>query len=181
MLLTINLPHRTASNCPSSVAPCSGATTTKTSTTASATSTSTAGYLGCYTDSASSRTLGSYTTTSSTMTNPMCIQTCSGLGYAYAGTGKPNPKVSSVIAWLMHFFPYIKNTAMSAGAATACRRTYLTRRRRIVTELVLGTQRPCAEAPTSSRSTRVRERHWFSRSRWRMKQETGRMDVRIGC
>ncbi|KAG8984863.1 hypothetical protein FRB94_010875 [Tulasnella sp. JGI-2019a] len=43
-------------------------------------------YIGCVSDSGSSRTLGAYTTTSSSMTNPLCQSTCSSLGYIYAGT-----------------------------------------------------------------------------------------------
>ncbi|KAG9005542.1 hypothetical protein FRB94_001469 [Tulasnella sp. JGI-2019a] len=75
----------TTSNCPASITACSGATTTTTTAVASGTA-APSGYLGCYIDSGSSRTLGAYTVTTSTMTNAQCVQTCSGLGYAYAGT-----------------------------------------------------------------------------------------------
>lgn len=40
---------------------------------------------GCYTDSASSRALASYTTQSSTNTPANCISTCTSRGYSYAG------------------------------------------------------------------------------------------------
>ncbi|KAG8984859.1 hypothetical protein FRB94_010872 [Tulasnella sp. JGI-2019a] len=43
-------------------------------------------YIGCVSDSGSSRTLSAYTTTSESMTNPLCQSTCSGFGYIYAGT-----------------------------------------------------------------------------------------------
>ncbi|KAG8881684.1 hypothetical protein FRB97_009233 [Tulasnella sp. 331] len=39
-----------------------------------------------YSNNGTTRTLSAYTTTTATMTNAQCIQTCSGLGYPYAGT-----------------------------------------------------------------------------------------------
>ncbi|KAG8989253.1 hypothetical protein FRB94_008042 [Tulasnella sp. JGI-2019a] len=69
-------------------------TTTKatTSTSTKATSTTTAtgsagtAYVGCYTDSGTTRTLNGTYTTSSAMTNPLCESTCYAAGYTYAGT-----------------------------------------------------------------------------------------------
>ncbi|KAG8880657.1 hypothetical protein FRB97_000611 [Tulasnella sp. 331] len=66
----------------------SGTTSTKTTTSTSATASSTSGmqYVGCYTDQGSPRTLSSYSTTSASMTNALCLSTCTGMGYTYAGT-----------------------------------------------------------------------------------------------
>ncbi|KAG8872095.1 hypothetical protein FRB97_008023 [Tulasnella sp. 331] len=82
------------SPCPATGPACAGTTTTATSasqtTSSLPTGTATSGtYLGCYVDSGSARTLASYTTTNNAMTNPLCVQTCSNMGYMFAGTGEP--------------------------------------------------------------------------------------------
>lgn len=65
--------------------PNSGTTTSSSAVTTTSAASSTWTSLGCYTD-ASSRILVAYSTTSSSLTTSSCQNTCSGLGYSYAGT-----------------------------------------------------------------------------------------------
>lgn len=60
-------------------------TPTTTTTTTSSAPSSTWTSVGCYADS-SNRVLAAYSTSSGSMTNDQCQNTCNSLGYSYAGT-----------------------------------------------------------------------------------------------
>jgi len=115
------------SPCPTVGPACPATTTTSTAAAASSTSASGGGtYLGCYIDSGSSRTLSEYSTTDSLMTNALCVQTCSGLGYPYAGTEYGNECYcgNTLPADLLDATAADCNSACPGGGTATCGGTF---------------------------------------------------------